>query len=87
MVVDRMHLCFNLLKREFLQKIWPELGENQEKEVNERDPSRGGLIDRRHFANSYQAVEWTTEQKESGVAKLHNLSENLGGWRTAEFNK
>ena len=87
MVVDRMHLCFNLLKREFLQKIWPELGENQDKEVNERDPRRGGLIDRRQFADSYQAVEWTTEQKESGVAKFHNLSENLGGWKTAEFNK
>lgn len=25
MVIDRMHLCFNLLRKEFIDKIWPDI--------------------------------------------------------------
>ena len=45
MVIDRMHLNFNMLKREFLTNIWKDMGENSLKEVNDRKPEDGGLID------------------------------------------
>lgn len=87
MVIDRMHLVFNVLKREFISKIWPELGDNFERPINDRDPEVGGLIDRPDFSNAIGYINWTTEQKASGVSRLKNLTDKLGGWKSAEFQR
>ena len=87
MTVDRMHNCFNMLKREFLEQMWPEMGENRNRDVNGRNPNDGGVIDRGEFAADLHAVPWTTEQKASGIARLQNLTDRLCGWKPAEFNK
>jgi hypothetical protein len=87
MVIDRMHVCFNMLKREFIDKIWADIGENSGKEVNDRDQAVGGLVDRHDFAEALTFVNWTTDQRASGVARLKSLTDHLGGWKTAEFNK
>lgn len=87
MLVDRMHLVFNMLKREFLEKFWSDIGENINVEVNERDPSDGGLLLHGDFSDAFKYVKWTAEQKASGVGKLKHLNDSLGGWKHAEFLK
>ena len=87
MVIDRMHLCFNMLKREVLEKIWADLGENLGKEINNRDPSQGGLIDREEFKAALEEVKWTREQKASGCPKITSLSDKLGGWKSDDYLK
>ncbi len=78
MVIDRMHLTFNMLKREFIDKMWADLGENAEKEVNDRDPAVGGLMIRDEFKAAFEAVKWTSEEKGKGVAKIRTLTDKLG---------
>ena len=87
MVIDRMHLCFNLLRKEFIDKIWPDLGDNAAVSVNERIPTAGGLIDRGSFGEALEAVQWTREEKAKGVAKLKSLTDKLGSWKSDEFVK
>ena len=87
MVIDRMHLTFNMLKREFLDKMWPDLGENMQRDVNEREPADGGLLDREEFKAALQSVEWTTEEKGKGVARMNALTDKLGGWKSNEFKR
>ncbi|KXJ05893.1 hypothetical protein AC249_AIPGENE27711 [Exaiptasia diaphana] len=79
MAIDRMHMCFNMLKREFLEKLWRDLGDNSEKD--------GGLLNRDEFGKSLNAVEWTTEDKAAGVARLKSLSDKLGGWKSSEYKR
>ena len=87
MTIDRMHLTFNMLKREFLDKMWADLGENLGNEVNDRDPTGGGLMVRTEFKAALQAVKWTTEEKGKGVARLKTLTDKLGGWKSNEFKR
>ena len=87
MNVDRMHLVFNMLKREFLDKLWPNAEENINEDVNDRDPAVGGLLLHGDFSDALKHVKWTTEQRASGVAKMKHLSDKLGGWKHAEFLK
>lgn len=87
MLVDRMHLVFNMLKREFLDKFWSDFGENVNVDVNERDPHVGGLLLHGDFSDGLKYVRWTAEQKASGVGKLKHLNDKLGGWKHAEFLK
>ena len=82
-----MHLTFNMLKREFMDKMWPDLGENTEKEVNHRDPAVGGLLVREEFKDAFEAVKWTSEEMGKGVAKLRTLTDKLGGWKSNEFKR
>lgn len=85
MTVDSMHLVFNMLKREFLDKLWADLEENINVDVNQRDPAVGGLLLHGDFSDSLKYVNWTTEQRASGVAKT--LDSKLGGWKHAELLK
>lgn len=87
MTVDRMHLVFNMLKREFLDKFWANAEENINEEVNQRDSAVGGLLLHGDFSDALKYVKWTTEQRASGVAKMKHLSDKPGGWKDAEFLK
>jgi len=87
MAIDRMHLTFNMLKREFLEKMWSDMGGNADTDVNDRDPTVGGLLNRHEFGTALQAVDWTTEDKASGVARLKTLSDKLGGWKSSEYKR
>ena len=79
MTIDRMHLCFNMLKREFAEGMWADMGDNVGRPVNQRMPSDGGVLSRGDFAQAFQAVPWSREQKASGVAKTKSLTDKLGG--------
>ena len=87
MTVDRMHLVFNMLKREFLDKLWSNAEENINEDVNDRDPAVGGLLVHSDFSEALKYVKWTTEQRASGVAKMKHLSDKLSGWKHEEFLK
>ena len=87
MVVDRMHLIFNMLKREFIDQMWIDLGNNSEKPINDRDPAVEGLINREEFGVALNAVHWPKEERASGVARLKSLTDKLGSWKTNEFKK
>lgn len=87
MVIDRMHNTFNMLKKEFLEKMWPELGDNEGLPVNERSPDNGGLLNRGDFSKAITAVRWTTEEYQKGVARLKSLTDKLGGWKSNEFKR
>jgi len=63
MVIDRMHLTFNMLKREFIDKMWADMGDNKGRPVNSRQPEFGGLIDHGEFGHALDAVCWPTEEK------------------------
>ncbi len=82
MTIDRMHLTFNMLKREFLEKMWADMAKNA---VNDRDPELGGLLVREEFKNALECVNWTTEEKEKGVARMKSLTDKLGSWKSNEF--
>ena len=85
MTIDRMHLTFNMLKREFLEKMWADMAKNAGKPVNDRDPELGGLLVREEFKNALECVNWTTEEKEKGVARMKSLTDKLGSWKSNEF--
>lgn len=87
MVIDRMHLSFNLLKKEFLDKIWPDMGDNADLPVNDRKPELGGLLNRGDFGRGLDAVVWCREEKARGVARLKSLTDKLGSWKSDEFVK
>ncbi|XP_048576071.1 uncharacterized protein LOC125557470 [Nematostella vectensis] len=87
MVIDRMHLTFNMIKREFLEKMWKDMGDNATLPVNERDPQSGGLLNRADFSAALEAVNWTTEEKAKGVARLKSLTDKLGAWKSNEFKR
>ena len=87
MTIDRMHVVFNMLKKEFLEKMWADLGENAVREVNDRVPNDGGLLVREELKQALGSVEWTCEEKEKGVARLNTLTDKLGGWKSNEFKR
>ena len=87
MVTDKMHLSFNMLKKEFLEKMWADQGGNSGRPVEERDPDAGGLLTRIDLKENLEKVLWTKEQRASGVAKIKFLSEKLGGWKSDEYVK
>ena len=87
MLVDKMHLCFNMLKKEFLEKMWSERGANEALPPHQRDPDNGGLVSRTDFKANLEKVEWTRQQKASGIAKVKFLTDKLGGWKSDEYYK
>lgn len=87
MTIDRMHLTFNMLKREFVEKMWADSGENAGKQVNDRDPAVGGLLVRDEFRHALESVNWTYEEKEKGVARMKTLTDKLGSWKSNEFKR
>lgn len=87
LVVDRMHLTFNTLKKEFLMYIWADLGENADRDIDERDPSVGGLVSRNDLKEHLEHVKWTKQQKASGVPSTKSLTDKLGGWKADDFLK
>ncbi len=87
LVVDRMHLTFNMLKREFIDKIWADVNNNAQTDVNARDPDVGGLIDHNDFGIALNHVSWPKEEREKGVAKLRSLTDKLGTWKSNEFKR
>lgn len=60
-VIDRIHLSFNTLKKEFLTYMWPDMRDNGTQEINQRDPNVGGLIPRNQFRESLEHVKWTKQ--------------------------
>ena len=68
MVIDRMHLTFNMLKHEFLDKMWADMQGNDLLTVNERNPEVVGLLNRNDFRVALEAVDMTSEEKAKGVA-------------------
>ena len=87
MVIDRMHLTFNMLKREFIDKMWVDMGDNLGRMVNDRNPDNGGLLNHGEFGHALDAIHWPKEEQASGVAKLRSLTDKLGSWKTNEFKK
>jgi hypothetical protein len=87
MVIDRMHLTFNMLKREFINHIWPDIGDNLDTPINARDHTIGGLINRTDFGSALDAVPWPREERASGVPRLQSLTDKLGSWKSNEFKK
>ena len=87
MVIDRMHVAFNMLKREFVDLIWADMGENSVRPVNNRDPKVGGLVNRNEFASALDAVVWPREEKASGVARVRSLTDKMGGWKSNDYKK
>ena len=69
MLIDKMHLSFNMLKKEFTEKMWSDRRDNENLPPNERDPSNGGLLSRGDLKTNLGKVLWTREQRASGVAK------------------
>ena len=53
-----------------LTNIWKDMGENCLKEVYDRKPEDGGLIDRENFPKELNAVSLTREQKAIGVPSI-----------------
>ncbi len=53
--IDWLHLTFNMLKREFLEKMWADMGEDAGKPVNYRNPAVGGRLVREEFKHA----NWT----------------------------
>ena len=87
MTIDRMHLTFNMLKREFVEKMWADSGENAGIQVNDRDPAVCGLLVRDEFRHALESVNWTYEEKEKGVARMKTLTDKLGSWKSNEFKR
>ena len=87
MVIDRMHVVFNMLKREFVDHFWADMGENAELPVNSRDPKFGGLVNRDVFASALNTVNWPKEEKASGVARVKSLTDKMGGWKSNDYKK
>ena len=87
MMIDRMHLSFNMLKHEFLEKMWIDMGENSSKPVNERNCEDGGLVVHEELQRALNIVEWTREQKASGSASVKCLTDKLGGWKSDQYIK
>ncbi|CAB3982717.1 Hypothetical predicted protein [Paramuricea clavata] len=85
MSIDRMHLTFNMLKREFIDKMWADIRENADEEVNARDPEVGGLLDHEEFKHALECINWTKEEKEKGVGGIRSLTDKLGSWKSNEF--
>ncbi len=63
MTIDRMHLTFNMLKREFLEKMWADMGGNDGKPVNDRDPAVGGLLVREEFKHALSVLTGLMKKK------------------------
>ena len=87
MVVDRMHMNFNMLKREFASYILTDMKETSNRGVNGRDPAVGGLSHKGDFEEALKAVCWTKEQKESGIPTYNSYTDSLGGWKTDQYMK
>jgi len=87
MVIDRMHLTFNMLKREFRDQMWMDIGQNVHRPINARDPTVGGLVVHGDFEKALEAVPWPKEGKASGVARLKSLTDKSGSWKSNEFKK
>ena len=87
MSIDRMHLTFNMLKRELIDKMWADIRENADEEVNARDPEVGGLLDHEEFKHALECVNWTKEEKEKGVGGIRSLTDKLGSWKSNEFKR
>ena len=87
MLIDKMHLSFNMLKKEFLEKMWSDPKGNTNLPPNDRDPDNGGIMSRHDFKDNLEKVVWTREQKASGVAKVKFLTDKLGGWKSDEYYK
>ena len=51
-VIDRMHLSFNTLKKEFITYMWADMGDNGAREIKQRDPSDQEIISRKHLSMS-----------------------------------
>ena len=87
MMMDRMHLSFNMLKHEFLEKMWINMRDNSSKPVNERNPEDGGLVVHEELQCALHIVEWTREQKARGSASVKCLTDKLGGWKSDQYIK
>jgi hypothetical protein len=48
-----------MLKRELIDKMWADIRENADEEVNARDPEVGGLLDHEEFKHALECVNWT----------------------------
>ena len=76
-----------MLKKEFVERMWADSGENAGTEVNDRDPTIGGLLDREEFRHALQSVNCTREEKEKGVARMKTQTDKPGSWKSNEFKK
>ena len=57
-----MHaIVFNLISREFEQLIFANMGSNEGKPVQDRNPRDGGVLSRADFVTALSRVPWTTE--------------------------
>ena len=76
-----------MLKRELIDQIWVDMGENSRRSVNTRDAADGSLIDCDDFASGLTAVNWLKEEKASGVARVSSLTGRMGAWKSNDFKK
>lgn len=91
MVVDSMHaISLNLIRTE-LDHLLADLGANKGVSVENRDPQKGGLLDRKELACALSCVPWTAELKDERVPSVatgdSTSKHHLGYWKCEEFSK
>ena len=90
LVIDAMHaIVLNLIRTELENHLLADLGSNATLSPMERDPAKGGVLERSSLREALAKVKWTTELKEFqplmskdinlGIGKLKNFR-SLSWW-------
>ena len=91
LVIDAMHaIVLNLVRREFEQLIFSNMGPNADKPVEARNPRDGGVLHRNDLITALSKVRWTTELRDGRLPTLNpKVSSNskLGNWKAEDYGK
>ena len=63
------------------------MDENSLKEVNDKKPEDGVLINRKNVRKALNAVPWEREQNATEVPSRKTLTDKLGGWKSDQYYK
>ena len=80
-----------MIRTELLQHLLADLGENASLPPLDRDPRKGGLMNREDLAKALSKVEWTTELRDGQIPSLsldkHQGLSKLPYWKAEEYSK
>ena len=88
LVIDAMHaIVLNLIKTE-LKNHLADLGSNASLPPTERDPKKGGILNRFDLQAALKKLEWTVEIKDGRVPtiNIYPQAQKLGHWKAEEFS-
>lgn len=78
LVIDAMHaVVLNLVRTELLNHLLADLGPNDTVPSLDRDPTRGGLLDKSDLAKALRKIEWTTELRDGRVPSISGDSQGI----------